>query len=578
MRTLFDRVKGRQAARITEERSGGKCPNLYCFSKVDLLGPDIDKETLENCEAWKELLLMEGLKPVKESIQQLFKLVLKNLERERRNEPLFEVSLNRLFLGSPGTGKTTVAKLYGQILARIGLLSKGDVVFKTASEFVGDFLGSSEKTTRAIVQNAAGKVLIIDEAYSLYSGSGFNDPYKTAVIDTIVEEVQAKPGADIAVVMIGYKEEMERMMSKVNPGLSRRFQIEDAFHFPDFDDASLLRILMAKAKKASLTLNMSVGKRAIRTLAGARAKPNFGNAGTVDNLFSKATQKMNDRDGAPNFVAEDFGYDGDEVDDDGLESLFSDLIGIDDVADTMTDLRSTIEFSKRQGKDPRECGLSTGKTTVARRMAKMFNLLGLLPSDETKEIKASDLMTGYVGQSGKKTREVFKAIRGGCLFIDEAYQLNPIRGGSFMTEAVDELVGLLTDEEYKDKILVILAGYDNDMDEMLKTNPGMMSRFSERVHFKNFDAKATQKLLLMELDKKDIPLQCKNLNELEGLVNKLVSSTNFGNGRDVVTWASNVYKQVAKDPPHGCGVGSGPSMSTLKHVKLALDKMLSSRK
>ena len=135
--------------------------------------------------------------------------------------------------------------IYGRILADLGLLSKGEVILKCASDFVGEHLGSSEQITQGILTSATGCVLVIDEAYSLYTGSsigsGTNDPYKTAVIDTIVEKVQAKPGADIAVVMIGYEEEMKNMMSHVNPGLSRRFQIDEAFYFPDFDDAALVR-------------------------------------------------------------------------------------------------------------------------------------------------------------------------------------------------------------------------------------------------------------------------------------------------------------------------------------------------
>jgi hypothetical protein len=135
--------------------------------------------------------------------------------------------------------------LYGRILTDLQLLSKGEVILKCASDFVGEVLGSSEQITQGILKSAEGCVLVIDEAYSLYSGgstgTGTNDPYKTAVIDTIVEKVQAKPGADIAVVMIGYQEEMENMMSNVNPGLSRRFQIDEAFHFPDFDDSALVR-------------------------------------------------------------------------------------------------------------------------------------------------------------------------------------------------------------------------------------------------------------------------------------------------------------------------------------------------
>jgi DNA polymerase III delta prime subunit len=156
VRILFDRVKGRQATRIARERTQERRPDIYYFSKEDLLGPEIDAGALNNCEAWKQLQAMEGLEPVKTSVQQLFKVVLNNLDREKRGEPLFEVQLNRLFLGNPGTGKTTVAALYGKILARLGLLSKGEVLLKKASEFVGDVLGMSEKTTRSIIEQARG--------------------------------------------------------------------------------------------------------------------------------------------------------------------------------------------------------------------------------------------------------------------------------------------------------------------------------------------------------------------------------------------------------------------------------------
>jgi SpoVK/Ycf46/Vps4 family AAA+-type ATPase len=105
---------------------------------------------------------------------------------------------NNNYSGNPGTGKTTVAKLYAGILRDLGLLSKGDAVLKTASDFVGSALGASESATRAILKAAEGCVCVIDEAYGLHSSvggagvsGGSGDPYRTAVIDTIVEQVSA---------------------------------------------------------------------------------------------------------------------------------------------------------------------------------------------------------------------------------------------------------------------------------------------------------------------------------------------------------------------------------------------------
>lgn len=216
-------------------------------------------------------------------------------------------------------------------------------------------------------------------------------------------------------------------------------------------------------------------------------------------------------------------------------------------------------------------------------MGKMFHALGLLPADDLFEAKASDLVTGYTGQAGKCTREVLTKSLGGVLFIDEAYQLDPARGGTYMTEAVDELVGALTEDEFKGKVLVILAGYDKDMENMLKTNPGLKSRFSERIHFQDFDGDTIRDLLLMELNKAGIPLSnpAGNMAELNNLTKRLIidSGDSFGNGRDVVTWANGVYKIVAKNYCHDNTISIGKTFcARLIDVEVALEQMLESRR
>lgn len=132
-------------------------------------------------------------------------------------------------------GKTTVAKLFAGILTDLGLLSKGEVVLKTASDFVGVHLGDSESKTRAILKASEGCVLVIDEAYSLgASKKGWSDPYRTAVVDTLVEQVQNVPGEDRCVLLLGYRAEMEEFMRNTNPGLARRFALENTFSFDDY--------------------------------------------------------------------------------------------------------------------------------------------------------------------------------------------------------------------------------------------------------------------------------------------------------------------------------------------------------
>jgi SpoVK/Ycf46/Vps4 family AAA+-type ATPase len=265
------RIADRQSKRLKQERKGqGSRVDDFLLTKEDLIGAE-PSQVLETSSAWRKLKATIGLDSVKKTIEALLESIQYNYHRELQELSPVEFTLNKVFLGSPETGKTTIAKLYGQILVDIGMLSNGEgkwavitacfaannqpVVVKNPSDFVGSVIGESEKNTKGILVSTIGKALVIDEAYGLFGGGtsdghkASGDIFRTAVVDTIVAEVQSNPGADQCVLLLGYKEHMQRMFQHVNPGLSRRFPMDQAFEFEDFTKGELDRILTLKLKE-----------------------------------------------------------------------------------------------------------------------------------------------------------------------------------------------------------------------------------------------------------------------------------------------------------------------------------------
>jgi len=566
VRILFEQTHTRQTMRLSalerQNLTAFKASNKMEFLRDDLLGPKADAESLKNsCAAWQKLQAMPGLREVKESLEKLVELAVINSDLEDEEQPVRGVVLNRIFLGNPGTGKTTVAALYGQILCHLGLLSKGELVLKNSSDFVGVALGGSESQTRNILAASEGCVLVIDEAYSLNpspsnkGGGGLSgmDPFKTAVVDTIVEQVQGRPGEDRAVVMLGYRKEMEDFLAKANPGLSRRFQMENAFEFADYDDHQLLKILVMMCSDEGLSICTRVATYAVKQLARARSLPNFGNAGALNNLLSVAKLNMGNR---RELEEADFHVGGVVPVKTEESMIFDDLVGCDNVLAELRSMQSSIKFAQKRGKDIKSTfessflfvgGPGTGKTTVARKMGVMFHSLGLLPTPDVMEIKAADLATGFVGQSAHKATEVINRAKGKVLFIDEAYQLNPAKGGQFMQEAADALVKALTSEELQGQLVVILAGYEKEIDDMLRaTNPGLRSRFSKKIVFEDFTPEHVESILRADLAAENMTLSVDADEQLCYVAEDLCDIHEFSNGRDAKTLVKRIMKCYAE--------------------------------
>ncbi|PLB48657.1 putative AAA family ATPase [Aspergillus steynii IBT 23096] len=574
------RIFERQARRLKKDRRHKKVVDDLYLTKEDLIGPE-PSAALEKCAAWKKLKSMIGLSTVKKNVKALLDSIQFNYHRELNEEPLLEFTLNRVFLGSPGTGKTTVAKLYGQILVDIGFLSTGEVVVKNPADFVGSVLGESEKNTKGILASTLGKVLVIDEAYGLYGGTGSqggaqSDIYKTAVVDTIVAEVQSTPGDDRCVLLLGYEDQMRTMFQNVNPGLTRRFPLDSAFTFEDFTDHEMGQIMDLKLKQQGFKSSPQGRKAALEVLARARNRSNFGNAGEIDILLNAAKlsyqRRLSEKKASGDssrLEPEDFDPDFGRADREGtnIPMLFSGVVGCEKIVQQLEGYCQTVKNMRELDMDPREQipfnflfkgPPGTGKTSTARRMGKVYYDMGLLSSAEVIESSTTDLIGQYIGQTGPKTQAQLEKALGKVLLIDEAYRLAE---GQFATEAMDEIVDCITKPKFFQKLIIILAGYDKDINRLMAINPGLTSRFPESVEFNGLGPDDCTQLLttLLKVQKKGLSerrasldmgvLELMSQDFKNGLYTRFATLSNienWANARDVQTLAKGIFGKVIR--------------------------------
>ncbi len=502
-------------------------------------------------ESEKKLNEMIGLRGIKESIKKIKAYALANKDSK-------DLNIHMCFLGNPGSGKTEVARYIAGILYENGILPTKKIVEVDRSGLVSQYFGATAEKTTEVINSAMGGVLFIDEAYALGNNSdaGITD-YGREAIDTLVKAMEDKRGK-FCVILAGYKNEMLKMLS-TNPGFKSRIQF--TLDFPNYSRNELRSIAESMLGNRGYIMGDEAMNRLLDITDVKRKEPNFANAREIRNLLDQVIMCQNVRcmgtndktlglidvnkyikDSKINIPTDGSSFKAAILS--GEEELER-LIGLDSVKRMVKKIKA---YAKRN-KGSSDFNLhmcfygnpGTGKTEVARILSRILYDAGVLDEAKLIETDGQGLIGKYVGESGAKTVSKINDAMNGVLFIDEAYSLvgnNTTGGSAYGDEAIAALLKGM--EDHRGRFCVILAGYRDEMNYLLSSNPGFDSRIQFKLEFPDYSREELGQIAKVFLHKKHYQIDSDALEMVLDIAEYYRVLPNFANARTL----RNILEQV----------------------------------
>lgn len=513
--------------------------------------PEIKQDSAldENLEKLNRLV---GLAEVKYRVKEITKY----LEFQRKIGEEKAVNLNMIFKGEAGTGKTTVAKILADLLYGMGAIKSNKVIEVSGKDLIGEHLGQTAPKTQKVIDSALDGVLFIDEAQTIMTSKGSAD-YPAECIATLCNNIDVYKDR-LVIIFAGYTKEMNTFKTK-NQGLASRIGFE--VEFEEFTLDELTEIFKLKLEDKGFSLENGAIDKVRNIIQKAKIAKNFGNARYIDTLFEKIvlTHAMEATDETLKVITNDDVVRMEKTIlakertvEDVLKDLNS-LIGLKEIKDVIGGFVSVLEFNKKIDHQNDfnmhmifKGNAGTGKTTVARLIADIYYSLGYIKKNKVTEVQSQDMIGEWLGQTGPKTQAVIDSAIDGVLFIDEAYSLMEHKGStaSYTAECIATLLKAM--EDYKGRLIVIFAGYTEEMIQFRDLNPGLKSRIGFELTFSDYSVDELVQIFKKKVKDYKFNLEEEAIDKVRSILEDAKKVENFGNGRFVDNMLQKVIVEHAK--------------------------------
>ena len=524
----------------------------YCNIRNTICFPDnmYKQETIE--ESFSNIIGMEN---VKDKLREFEKYMLFQAKAKANDLKLSSNNMHMVFTGNPGTGKTTIARIIAKMLYDLGMIKENKLIEVSKKDLIAEYIGQTAPKTMEVIEKAIGGVLFIDEAYSITQGK---DGFGLESVATLIKAMEDYKD-QLVVIFAGYKAEMHDFINS-NPGIASR--IGYTFDFPDYTVEELIEIYKRKMNNMGFEIDSNSDIELRKICSYFSRRKSFGNGRFVDKIIQETIIKHSQRDTENIKIIEtedipsiEMINNSNKEDSESLEELLNNIIGMEQIKEKLKDFETYIKFVSKTQKT----GIAlpdqnmhmiftgnpgTGKTTIARIIAKMLYEIGMVHENKLIEVDAKDLIAGYIGQTALKTNNVIEKAMGGVLFIDEAYGM--LRGNnSFGEEAIDTLIKAM--EDYKNQFVVIFAGYKREMKSFIESNSGLYSRIGYTFDFQDYTDDELEKILYKKIELSGMKIQKNAVLPVSKIMKYFGNVENIGNGRFVDKVFQEILMKHAKN-------------------------------